>query len=448
MIYRAKRQPRAGTILPLVAVCLITLLGFVALAIDIGVMQVARTQCQNAADTAAIAGARSLTGDSTSNYNYAGALPAAQSAADGNSVLGQALAGSQAQIAIGKYRYDSTQNQFIIDFDPNNNYPQDAWSLVQSTVTASHTSYFAPILGMRLGGGTDPGAAGLSSLNVSATSTAAHRPVDVAIIIDFSGSMRLGSLLGAPVDNATGIVPRTQSMNPETVVPTWGQYASAQSNNNVQWRGWSGTSVPTLTAPTGELIDQCNITTATGGGPAIVNDFFQDTTAFGATTPAFSSVANASGDMPLYKGGGTAYAYNLNEVLSRSGGSSSTTPSSAAPFIDNTSSGSTTAGYAATFKGYTLGPSYWGKTFFIWPPDPRGPSAPANTQNNGAKDWRQRFFQMIYLGTRTTSSSPRLCRSATAGRSTTSTAWPCWRRPRPRMPPPWWGRWRPCKTTA
>jgi len=144
MIYRAKRQPRAGTILPLVAVCLITLLGFVALAIDIGVMQVARTQCQNAADTAAIAGARSLTGDSTSNYNYAGALPAAQSAADGNSVLGQALAGSQAQIAIGKYRYDSTQNQFIIDFDPNNNYPQDAWSLVQSTVTASHTSYFPP----------------------------------------------------------------------------------------------------------------------------------------------------------------------------------------------------------------------------------------------------------------------------------------------------------------
>ena len=25
---------------------------------------------------------------------------------------------------------------------------------------------------------------------------------------------------------------------------------------------------------------------------------------------------------------------------------------------------------ANTFKGYTQGPGYWGKTFFIWPPDP------------------------------------------------------------------------------
>ena len=25
---------------------------------------------------------------------------------------------------------------------------------------------------------------------------------------------------------------------------------------------------------------------------------------------------------------------------------------------------------SGTFNGYTLGPGYWGKTFFIWPPDP------------------------------------------------------------------------------
>ena len=35
------------------------------------------------------------------------------------------------------------------------------------------------------------------------------------------------------------------------------------------------------------------------------------------------------------------------------------------------------------FAGYTQGPGYWGKTFFIWPPDPRP-----------AKDWR-----MLYFGT-------------------------------------------------
>ena len=29
---------------------------------------------------------------------------------------------------------------------------------------------------------------------------------------------------------------------------------------------------------------------------------------------------------------------------------------------------------ADRFKGYSMGPGYWGKTFFIWPPDPRAPN--------------------------------------------------------------------------
>ena len=34
----------------------------------------------------------------------------------------------------------------------------------------------------------------------------------------------------------------------------------------------------------------------------------------------------------------------------------------------------TRADYAsAPFYGYTQGPGYYGKTFFIWPPDPRQP---------------------------------------------------------------------------
>ncbi|HEV2947087.1 MAG TPA: hypothetical protein VGX70_06910, partial [Gemmataceae bacterium] len=42
--------------------------------------------------------------------------------------------------------------------------------------------------------------------------------------------------------------------------------------------------------------------------------------------------------------------------------------------------GGTFTGYPG-FKGYTQGPGYWGKTFFIWPPDP-----------NPANDWRKKFF--------------------------------------------------------
>ena len=48
-------QTRRGVVLPLVAVCLIALIGLVALAIDIGMVAVAKTQAQNAADCVAMA---------------------------------------------------------------------------------------------------------------------------------------------------------------------------------------------------------------------------------------------------------------------------------------------------------------------------------------------------------------------------------------------------------
>src|SRR5262249_24265443 len=56
------------------------------------------------------------------------------------------------------------------------------------------------------------------------------------------------------------------------------------------------------------------------------------------------------------------------------------------------------------FNGYTEGPGYWGKTFFIWPPDSRGATAACPTslatsslvwRDNGAKDWRQKFFLKV-----------------------------------------------------
>src|SRR5262249_60862523 len=62
---------RGGSILPLVAVSLIALCGFVALAVDVGMIVVARTQAQTAADAAAMAGARSLDGTPSGNTDQA-----------------------------------------------------------------------------------------------------------------------------------------------------------------------------------------------------------------------------------------------------------------------------------------------------------------------------------------------------------------------------------------
>ena len=53
---KTSRLDRRGSILPLFALMLVGLVGFVALAIDVGMIAIADTQCQNAADNAAVAG--------------------------------------------------------------------------------------------------------------------------------------------------------------------------------------------------------------------------------------------------------------------------------------------------------------------------------------------------------------------------------------------------------
>src|SRR5438270_13139577 len=82
------RLCRRGAIVPLVAISLIALLGLIALAIDIGLVAVARTQAQDLADAAALAGARQLNGDATVNNNLAAALTQATTAASRNDILG------------------------------------------------------------------------------------------------------------------------------------------------------------------------------------------------------------------------------------------------------------------------------------------------------------------------------------------------------------------------
>ena len=86
------------------------------------------------------------------------------------------------------------------------------------------------------------------------------------------------------------------------------------------------------------------------------------------------------------------------------------------------------AGYTpagTTFNGYTEGPGYWGKTFFVWPPDPRGSDLDANTAanhaDNGAKDWRQRFFFKKNTGTSTSTGSITTTSSSTRPARPTTT---------------------------
>src|SRR5262245_20351547 len=84
---------RRGTILPLVAVSLVALIGFVALAIDLGMIMVARNQAQNAADVAAMTYARTI--DGSASANLPNALVKGKAAATANSILASPIQNSE-----------------------------------------------------------------------------------------------------------------------------------------------------------------------------------------------------------------------------------------------------------------------------------------------------------------------------------------------------------------
>jgi hypothetical protein len=343
---------RRGSVLPLVVLCIVGLLGFVALAVDLGLMMVARTQCQNAADSAAMAGTRTLNGNLSTNNNYAAAGPAAVAAATSNSILTQPIQPSQVQVTIGKYSYDGTQQKFLAyPLDPGStNNPTDNWSLVSVTINYTDPTAFAGVFGM-------------NAFNGAATATAVHRPRDVAFVLDYSGSMRFGSLPGIPFSGARS------TNNPESVFPVFGPY-SAQATAALQ-------QTNSQTVLSGETYGASNISESDAlndNRPPVVGDFYQQlgstpVQAFSAAPAAYASTPGGDNFLTTTGNTGTAYAKSLKDV----------TGSTAR------NAGFESSGYplytGQAFQGYTQGPSYWGKTFFVWPPDPRA-----------AYDWRKKFF--------------------------------------------------------
>jgi len=343
----AARRP--ASIMPLVVLCLVAMCGFLALSIDIGMMLVARTQAQNAADAAAMTGARTLNGSSNSNEPNAKINAAA--VAELNSVLSQAVQASEVTVVDGSYDYDATSQVFVINIPPiqkydNSTTPPTAlpltYNLSRVTVTPSRQPAFSRVLGV-------------TSLNVSATATAAHRPRDVCLVLDYSGSMNNESDLW----NNEGYLTSANNSpnNNDTVYP--------------QWAGHSASNANMVNTQSDSRVGRSNVTITALGVPPLVNDFYQN--AFGATTgipafnPAPTTVTNtaAGGDKPLFKKNSTTvYAQTVAHVT---GGNSN-------PFNGHKS-------VNGSWTGYTQGPGYYGMTFYNWPPDP-----------DPTKDWRKLYF--------------------------------------------------------
>ncbi|MCS7159359.1 MAG: pilus assembly protein TadG-related protein [Gemmatales bacterium] len=364
-----RRDRRYGGIIPLVALSIVGLLSVIALAVDIGLVAIARGQCQNAADVGATAGVRVLNGYLSENNNYSAVVPTVLSAVGQNSVLGQPISPNQVRTDIGSYVYDYNQQRFLPYYTSR---PNDAnWSLVRVRVTYRGSTHFARIFGV-------------NSFDAQATATAVHRPRDIAFIVDFSGSMRFASLIGIPysgVRQASGHNPNSGTNNPESVFPRFGHYSSSEAKLQ--------RSTHTIMGDT--LYELCNFTEASAANnfrPPVVLDFYQHSSGQNAQL-AFSSAGNGdsegfvAGDKPWRTNfnTGSSYAQTFAQIVNLTNITNSLTRHSWE-----------LTGYGNQFQGYTLGPRYWGKTFFIWPPDPRGPMNLANIMDNGSRDWRRRFF--------------------------------------------------------
>src|SRR6478672_4804823 len=139
---RRHTTPRRGTIVPLIAITIVVLLGFVALAIDVGLMAMARTQAQNAADCAALTGARTLTGDPATNNNFANCEPNARAAASANKIIARPINGGDPatmSVSIGSYAYDPVAGQFNIKIPKGTS---DPYCLVRVNLSINNNPTF------------------------------------------------------------------------------------------------------------------------------------------------------------------------------------------------------------------------------------------------------------------------------------------------------------------
>jgi Flp pilus assembly protein TadG len=97
-----------GITLPMLALFIVILFTFAALAVDLGVLYTARTSAQHAADAAALAGAFTFTNDSNAADPVVTAQQAAIAVAGQDKIMGQSVAITAANVAVDTSKYRVT----------------------------------------------------------------------------------------------------------------------------------------------------------------------------------------------------------------------------------------------------------------------------------------------------------------------------------------------------
>ena len=377
------KKARKAAILPMLAISMVALVGMIALAVDIGILAQTKSQLQSAADAAALSGSRGLTGDISTDNNRAAVNGLALNTIQASKIMGQTVQASQMTTQVGYYNYDAVLGKFQTIFTGSKPATEN-WSAVKTDVTFSQPTSLAKFFNY-------------SAFSATASATAVHRPRDLAIILDYSGSMRFNSIPAYPTNGSI-----SGSMNPDPNIPRFGPWSTI-------------TSVMQRTTQNGDSAPN-NHTIETDDGPPIVKDFYSKqadgsyisafyrpltpynwrTTPTNFALPAPDNFQDQSNTPVQFTSSATGMGgdrwpktngYNLGAVPNNTG-----TPY--ASTVQQYVSGNTTsqanshaknvafesAGYT-DFQGFTMGPGYYGKTFYMWPPDPRA-----------SNDWRKKFF--------------------------------------------------------
>jgi len=169
---------RRGSVIVWVAAMLIVIMGFTALAVDVGYLYTVKADLQLAADSAALAGAEGLP------KGTAAARSRAIEYAAKNDANGAPVTIGSSDIEFGVW---STVSQSFTPIGANSSVAPDAVRVTTNLTESNGNSvglHFAKALGM-------------SQANVAASAVAFYRAREIVVVLDYSGSMNDDSELGS-----------------------------------------------------------------------------------------------------------------------------------------------------------------------------------------------------------------------------------------------------------
>lgn len=186
---RIRSSPRRGNIIALSAAALAMIIGILAFTVDVGFIELTRTQLQAAADASALSAAMELSGTESPSIVRANARAAALDIAARfkNGDKSALVLNPSTDIQFGRlnYNYDLRQNQIQWgdQYTPHNVVRIFA-RRTAGTTNDSLPLFFAPVIGHK-------------SAEVAVSAVATFQPRDIMVVLDYSGSMNDDSSLGA-----------------------------------------------------------------------------------------------------------------------------------------------------------------------------------------------------------------------------------------------------------